>query len=295
MRPMFIDSDVRILTGTAAEKALREKNDLPFFTRDSGVVAVSAERWQEAQHAEKLHWMKYGIRCLADRNEHHAGLFQGYSALRGMRFHDAIELGCGPFTNLRLVARSCGISRCTLLDPLIREYVAHPNCAYADNQLIVERRLYGENLLGAVLSRIYNGAYNVVRRAVNPSVPVHRLINSSIEDMPVDSSYDLMCVVNVVEHCFDINRVFKNMLSVLPKGGVLIFHDRYYDAGKLEGLLESLYDAAHPLRVDRKVIEQFLHDNFDALEECVVSESLGGETEGDMPQVQSVYYIGRRR
>ncbi|MBK8020935.1 MAG: hypothetical protein IPK19_05765 [Chloroflexi bacterium] len=53
-----IDEQVNVLTGAAAEDALKAENDELFLSADRGIVQVSSERWQKAQRAERRHWMR---------------------------------------------------------------------------------------------------------------------------------------------------------------------------------------------------------------------------------------------
>lgn len=294
MKPIYIDKNVKILSGEDARKALEENNDLRFMEPERGVVAVPLGRWEEAQHAERLHWMKHGINSIADRNELHLRNFDYYRGLAGMRFQNAIELGCGPFTNLRLIGLYSTIEQCTLLDPLIKEYLTHPNCSYTRQELMLARYLSGETLFNRILGRFLTTGYNALRKKINPMVPVRQLIASAIETMPVDGRYDLLCIINVLEHCYDVDAVFGNILGVMPKGAILVFQDQYYDHTKLPNMLTSVYDAAHPLRVDRQVIESFLADNFEALYYHEASEVINVEQANAESVLDEIYFVGRK-
>ena len=48
---------------------------------------------------------------------------------------------------------------------------------------------------------------------VSGSVPIGRLVASPIEEMPLDRKYDLVVMENVIEHCYDAELVFANILS----------------------------------------------------------------------------------
>src|SRR5262245_17085533 len=106
---LHIDSDVRIRTGEEARRALESENDQSFLTSDSGILRVPEDRWRRAQTAERKHWMTLGIDSEDDRNEDHRAGFENYRVLTGRKFASAIELGSGPFTNLRLIANHCQI------------------------------------------------------------------------------------------------------------------------------------------------------------------------------------------
>jgi SAM-dependent methyltransferase len=294
MKPLYINKNIQIISGDAAQEALTEKNDLQFVNDERGVVAVPCERWIEAQHAEQLHWMKHGIKSIADRNDLHLRNFDNYQTLKGMSFKNAIELGCGPFTNFRLIGLHCTIKQCTLLDPLIEKYLTHPNCSYNRQELMLAQYLSDETLFNKILGRFFTKGYNILRKKINPTVPVCKIIASAIEAMPVDGRYDLLCIINVIEHCYDVDLVFSNILEVIPKGGILVFQDQYYDHTKLAEMLSFVYDAAHPLRVDRKVIELFLYDNFETLYKHESSEVIRVEQADTECSIDEIYFIGRK-
>jgi len=294
MKPIYVDKNVRILSGDEAKKALREKNDLPFVNKSEGVITVPRERWEEAQYAERLHWMERGYKSIEDRNDYHESAFEDYGTLNGKTFGHAIELGCGPFTNLRIIGKYCSIEKCTLLDPLIGEYLSHPNCTYDDSSLCLAQRLSRKTLINMVMGRFFTPVYNALRKRLNPAIPVAKLLDCPVEQMPVDSRYDLACIINVIEHCYDINRVFANILEVMKPGGVIVFHDRYYDHDEVLDIVQNQYDAAHPLKVDRKRIDSFLADNFEPLFRKVTHNRSMADGIDDVIAYDELYFIGTR-
>jgi SAM-dependent methyltransferase len=271
---LHIDSDVRILTGDAAKRAREHKNDQEFLDpAGGGVLNVTEKRWITAQTAERKHWMELGIHSDDDRNKEHAAGFGGYRALAGKTFGSAIELGCGPFTNLRLIANHCRIDAYTLLDPLISDYLTHPSCAYTRFELFVDRyrsQLVPARLRTAIRRRLPSTLLRRIRDnrnrwGIGRAIPIKNLIAAPIEQMPTDCAHDLVVIINVIEHCYDVRQVFANILAVMPPGSVLVFHDKLYDHEHVEQQITTSYDAAHPLRIDQKVVRSFLDSNFESL------------------------------
>ena len=84
------------------------------------------------------------------------------------------------------------------------------------------------------------------------SIPIDRLINAPIEDMWDTGQYDLVVMINVIEHCFDVERIFEFILNACRKGTFFIFHDRLYSAAQVKRRARQQFDAGHPLRVDAK-------------------------------------------
>ena len=227
---IFVDENHVILTDEQARDALKRTNDSQYLSDGQGVVKVPKERWNVAQSFERNYWLEQSVGATEDRNEDHRSNFDGYSAVRQLHFSHAIELGCGPFTNLRLIAGACRVDSCTLLDPLAGEYQKHPNHTYDDRRLKIRGSWLDRLLAKNVLLR---AARRVLRRfwpgSLTTTIPVKRLLACPIEEMPLDCAYDLIVIINVIEHCFDIDRVFENILRIAKPGAVLIFADRYYD------------------------------------------------------------------
>lgn len=289
---VYVDRNVRILTGDEAKAALAEDNDRDFLSEGQGVVRVSEERWEAAQHAERRHWMQLGRRASSDRNDEHFEEFARCAAIQGLSFERAIEIGCGPFTNLRLIGDVCKIEECTLLDPLIKSYLDHPNCAYDERALAVERTDW--SLRRRRITNTIANRSNLLRRFIyKKRVPIGEIITKPAELMPTDRQYGLVVMINVLEHCYDARGVFRNIAAITETGGYLVFHDKYYAHRSVEMGLDSYYDAAHPLQVDRHVIDEFLPENFDQVflkVGALKSFWLGEESSQD-----TLYYIGKKR
>ena len=212
--------------------------------------------------------------------------------MRERTFRHALEVGCGPFTNLRLIGALTSIERVSLLDPLAGDYQNHPGCRYTKQFLSTDlgwpsarsaavlRRLYGlsPRLVGLVrplLLKLSSGA----------RIPVEQLHIGAAENVPLLPHHDLVVAINVMEHCFDAERVLGALLNGLDDGGMLVFHDHLYREERPLGW----YDPYHPLRVDASLILSFLHEHFEPLLETYVppDEAWGEHWE-------QLYFIGRK-
>jgi SAM-dependent methyltransferase len=230
---------------------------------ERGVARVDEARWQEAQRYERRTWMRRAWRTVSDRNEAHRDRFGGYEALRGMRFRRGVEMGCGPFTNLRYILERCRIDEVVLLDPLLPDYLSHPFCRYRDGRL---GGLLHETpaRLPAYLRhpvRALRSKGNDFRTGGWFGRPV-TLVPSAIESYETAARFDLVVMINVLEHCRDADIVLARIDEILSPGGILVFHDKEYDAEAVRRLAGVLYDAGHPLRVDRSVVDSFLSARF---------------------------------
>ena len=290
---LYIDENVTIHEGEDAARRLEARAADTAVDPREGVARVDQARWEEAQRYERRTWMQLGRRAASDRNEYHRGRFGGYAALEGMRFRRGIELGCGPFTNLRLILERCRIDEVVLLDPLIRDYARHPFCRYRGGRLGGLLHEHPARFVSYALhpARAIRSKRNDLRVGGWFGRPVTQ-VASMIESFETKERFDLVVMVNVLEHCRDAHAVFARIDGMIEPGGILVYHDKVYDAGRVRELLSVLYDAGHPLRVDRSVVDSFLESRFEPLlrREHPVHE----EFRGVRLEHPELYFIGRK-
>lgn len=291
---IFIDSDAHVFQGDEASERLARRSDTRFYEPGRGVARVDRERWEEAQRYERTTWMKLNRGALDDRNRAHLRRFFGYEALAGRRFERAIELGCGPFTNLRLILQVASARSIHLLDPLIRDYVDHPQCRYRGGRLGgVLRAPTLESLLA------WRRPWQMIAELADAErvgglrgVPV-QLEASTIEDFRTAERFDLVVMINVIEHCRDLDAVLAKIDELLAPGGTFVFHDKFMTADGVRRTLEDVYDAGHPIRVQREVVDAFLAERFELEFRSEFHDQ--DEFAGVPLETSSVYFIGRRR
>jgi len=287
----YVDERHQILSGEEAKRHLERVSDSIFLTDSQGIVSIPHDRWLRAQTFERIGWMEKWRASIDDRNVGHYVDFDRYRTLSGLRFNHAIEIGCGPFTNLRLIGRVCRIRECTLLDPLIKDYLEHPHCAYDESALRCEVPRY---LIGAPNSLAVR-ALRRVHRALSVvgggRIKIHSILDTPVEEARLPYRCDLIVIVNVLEHCYDVNLVFKSILELAAPGAILVYHDKCYDHRQVEAMVRGhYYEAGHPLMVDRMLIEAFLEKHFDPLfsRRAVKPLSIPGFSE-----YEGLFFIGR--
>jgi SAM-dependent methyltransferase len=288
MGKIFIDENIKILTGEEADKALKLENDKEYYDPEKGVVRVSLERWKKAQTCEKNHWFVRGIKHGNDRNDYHFKQFDGYKDIKNKQFEQVLEIGCGPFTNLRFIGKVCNINYCTLLDPMVLDYLNHPFCSYNKDFLFSEY----SPLIGKVIIKFLPQTFKLYRSLLTKKIKINKLLNIPSENIP-SSIYDLVVMINVIEHCFDIELVFSNILNITKSGSFFVFEDKLFEEDEINNSLENSYDAAHPLKVGRKLIFSFLTDNFQTVYKRIQTNSnyFGGEYHYS----DDLYFIGKRK
>lgn len=252
MKKLFVNEQLEVVYDNQAQELLKHTNDLDFFDEgEKGIHKVTSHRWSTAQTYERKTWMS-NPHVRDDRNFEHLERFGSLRFLRTEKIDETIELGCGPFTNMRLFSQIFTPKKITLLDPLISDYLNHPNCTYKNKKL--------------------NG------------IDVE-IVSSPIESYETTKTYDAVVMINVIEHCYNVDSIFSKILSILKSGGLFIFSDVFfYD---VKTLASNIYDAGHPLRLSTEKMESFLN-SFDKIYEKRFNGLYSQDWRND------IYFIGKK-
>jgi SAM-dependent methyltransferase len=282
---IHINEDIDIKIGKTAEKAFENENDLNFFSENEGVIKTSRDRWEKAQRTEHKHWFVLGNNANDDRNLYHLSQFNNYSKLKNKHFKNALEIGCGPFTNLRLIGNYCKIDMCSLNDPMVNEYIQnHPYCRYNSKYLVPD------NDYNSFVSRQIKNKY--LARPLLKKIKVNAIYATPFEELRIDKKFDLIIIINVIEHCYDLKTIFQKILDISDNEGYLIFSDKMYDIADVAKDINNVYDAAHPLRVNKEIFLEFLNSNFEAVYSKIVPNKT--EISGIKFEWEDIYFIGKK-
>jgi SAM-dependent methyltransferase len=225
MDKIWIGSPTDVRQGNAANAALEQVSDEEYWNEETGIIRVDEERWRQAQHFESEGWLKHWREAKDDRNTQHAAGFDSYKTVPP-KLGDVLEIGCGPFTQLKTIQQGRSIETVTLLDPLLENYLQLPNCTYRDGKFLD-----------------------------HPTT----LLCHAAELLKGVEEYDTIICINVLEHVQDVAAILLAMHRALRYGSTIIFGERVYD-----GLnISEVYDIGHPIRVKMKVFlkweERFEH------------------------------------
>jgi len=235
----YVDKHIHCYEGEEAEKLLKEHNDDQWLIENVGRPIVPVERWNEAQHFEKTTWCDepgaiYIKSMNDDHNKEYEEIFGGYEQLNFSLPNkpiSMIELGCGPFTNLRIIIPKIfkPLKDIDLLDPLINDYLTNTmNCKYK------------------------NGILNGFKVTLHP-VP--------IEQFNITKKYQLVVMLNVLPHCYDTNLIFQKIDEMLDNDGIFIFHEKFLPQDKINEVIDH-YDSGHPLELTYNYVNEILKKQF---------------------------------
>src|ERR1700722_3160822 len=224
------------------------------------VLDVPRERWLQAQRWEGDLWKNSNrpLRNAAKRVLQQLGLRRREvgddwnhwwaERLQHDRFvpshiENAIEFGCGPYTNLRLLSNGRTIDHAYCSDPLLHIYL---------------------KFRYTWLSESY--------RKQSVLVDDHPM-----EQCPFASDFfDLVVLINVLDHVRDASECLRQAVRVTKPGGLLIVGQDLTSEEDLS-LPEVRSDVGHPIRVDHQTLALFLQPAFKPIFHHVLSRDDGRE------------------
>ena len=256
----YVDVNIGVhICNQTAENMFSKMNDIQYLTKD-GIIKVDIERWKIAQKYENKTWMIQGLEGNDDHNVKNVEMLNNFKDLEGLSFGSAIELGCGPFTNMRLFLNSFpDIKEVVLVDPLLSSYLNHPNCSYK-NAIMNNRKI--------------------------------EIFSLPIENLNIDKKYDVVMMINVLEHCYDVNIILNKVVSLMKKGTIFIFSDMMLDFSEIDRMTRSVWDAGHPIRISTEYMNRFF-DLFETIYRKDNQLILNQDMVGGNHEATWFYFIGK--
>lgn len=196
------------------------------YAENGKITKIDHERWIKAQEFEKKCWDEAWY-LGDDWNKWWYEKFEQYSVLEKNLPDDVqlIEVGCGPFTNVRLIESTLQykkVLKIHLSDPLIESYLSLPHSWVKEN-----------------------ASYSTENRAII-------IDNSQLENLKFkNKSFDLLICINVLDHVEDVDKCFEEINRVLKKDGLLIFGQDLTDwVNKGDPTPTQDQDQGHPVRIN---------------------------------------------
>lgn len=241
---------------------------------------VSKDIWRIAQAWEKSHWdhtqnlrARLGknwiwriLRSLGlasryrgdDWNLWWKSQFQDYRFLPA-EMDNAIEVGCGPYTNIRHILSGSKIGHLFLSDPLIRTYVKY--------HLTFVAEAYQRGFCA--------------------------LDDHPLEEIPYRNDYfDLVVMINVLDHVRDAALCMEHVIKITKLGGWLVIGQDLTNEEDLLALENDPGSAGHPIKLHGDWFAPYLKEGFVPEMYKILSRA-----EGRTPEYHygTLLFAGRKR
>ena len=226
---------------------------------ENELLTASKERWNEAQIYEKNVWIKrnqknsyfklirryislliknpmnflnaiqyYDFYCGDDGNLWWLKQFIYYRILP-KDIEKALEVGCGPFTNIRLISKYCKIKEIYCCDPSLD--------------------LYKTFKLTWLVRQIQKNNINV--------------LNDKCEILSYKTNYfDLVICINVLDHVQDAICCLREIERVTKTGGFLVLGQDLTNIEDIEKLKGNIDEMGHPIKINHITIDNFLKNTY---------------------------------
>jgi SAM-dependent methyltransferase len=212
--------------------------------------------WKAAQKAEGDLWVREANGLRDDQNDragehlasfsHFMSISEGHE-LKNVKLGRVIEVGAGPWTQLKgiLHARpdlAPGVDEFTVWEPNAARYMrAVTSCSYRtgdklqrmDGQGVhpfpVKIQSNGGELLSTANAGSATGTAGSTTGASGSSTDTTTGSTTAGTTGTSGTAYDTVISINVLEHVQDVFQYLTGLYLALKPGGLLIFHDRYYE------------------------------------------------------------------
>lgn len=213
---------------------------LCYSHQEYGVTVIPKTIWYAAQEQEGAVWK--GVGGNNDRAPEHITAFNKYQDVASRQLGDVIEVGSGPWTQSRFLFKTVPdvvptVQSFTVYEPGADFYINNvKTCAYKDRT-------------GLLIP------YSPTKDSYKFPLHIIGTGGESLLDHP--KRYDTLVSINVIEHVQNAYSYLTGLHKVLKPGGLLIFHDRYFDDPN-EGNCVLGVNHYHPIRITRMVLDIFL-------------------------------------
>jgi len=237
-------------------------------------IKVSKERWQKAQKWEKNFWIsaqkqraKLGKNAIwklfvlfglkpkyrgDDWNYWWKEQFDEYNFLPD-HVSNSVELGCGPYTNFRLINKTCSSKHLFLSDPLVRTYISFKQ---------------------TFVSEMYRKGGCLID-------------DHSIENCPfADAYFDVTVMINVLDHVCDAELCIHNAIKITKPSGILIIGQDLTNDTDWKRIDSKSEDIGHPIKVDHLWLDSLLDNQFEPVCYKILSRE-----DGRSPQAHYGTYL----
>ncbi len=251
------------------------------------IRSVSENRWGKAQNWEGNLWVKNNQRncylkivakfvrairsprmffnylkyrdfyCGDDWNYWWLKEFGNYKVLPRY-FERALEVGCGPYTNIRLISKKCKIKEIICADPLIKVYTS----------------------------------FNLTWLATQVKKNKIKISDDKCEDIKSKNNYyDLVVCINVLDHVQNAEQCLKEIIRVTKRGGFIVFGQDLSDDEDLSNRIVR-DDIGHPIKIHHTTLEIILNDVYESHLKKILPRNKG---RGPFAHYGTYIFIGQKK
>ena len=207
--------------------------------------SVPAE-WKDNNGWKQAGFYKKELTIASERRRHNHLLgrldefaegFSSWHFLNGSNLGHVIEFGAGGYTQTRnILERTQGVtlSSVTLVDPLINYYKDIRACSFETGQLLIRGR--------AVANKT---------TLVEGTVEAWGTANKGV-------LFDTVICMNVLVYAQDAFKFLETLHAALKPGGLLLFHDRWFDSPEVSSACKMSGFMTNVLQVRRPLLDHFL-------------------------------------
>lgn len=217
-------------------------NGLCKWNSQVGTARSHVGEWKDNQVWRQLGFYRRDLPVSVNRANHltfrlleFANAYSNFYYLNHTDLGSVIEFGAGGYTQLRNIMErvEVTISDVTLVDTQIYDYKVIQGCTYYSGQFVANGRSY-------------------------PTI----LSNLSVEQFsrqPVRmKQYDTVICMNVLVYALDAFQFLQTLYEAVRPGGMLIFHDRWFENSALSSRCKTAGYTINVVQVCKPLLEHFM-------------------------------------
>lgn len=214
-----------------------------------GVPRSVPAEWHDNQIWKQLGFYKRELpqkrhNHLRGRLEEFANAYKHWRYLEGRNLGKVLELGCGPYTQTRNILEHVRVNmtEVTLVDPLMEHYLQISRVTYRrPGSLSINETDYP---------------------AVLHLMTIERFHDEVLLPQNLEGAFDTVILMNVIVYAQDAFKIMETMYRALKMGGLLIFHDRYFEDVVKNSRCKMSGFYTNVIEIPKFLLDHFINSGF---------------------------------